>query len=73
MKPRTWKTNLFIALMLLPALTMALGIIAYPMLNTVWRSFQRADGSGLTLEHYKFLSTSSQSAIGNFTGLGYSS
>ena len=56
-KPRTWKTNLFIALMLLPALMMALGIIAYPMLNTVWRSFQRADGSGFTLEHYQFLFT----------------
>ena len=57
MKKRTWKTNLFIALMLLPALTVALGIIAYPMLNTVWRSFQKADGSGFTLEHYRFLFT----------------
>ncbi len=57
MKTRTWKTNLFIASMLLPALTVALGIIAYPMLNTVWRSFQKADGSGFTLEHYRFLFT----------------
>ena len=59
MKPRTWKTNLFIALMLLPALSCALGIIAYPMLNTVWRSFQMADGSGFTLMHYQFLFTDS--------------
>ncbi|HWR23149.1 MAG TPA: ABC transporter permease subunit [Feifaniaceae bacterium] len=57
MNKRTWKTNLFIAAMLLPSLVLSLGIVAYPMLNTIVQSFQKADGSGFTLEHYKFLFT----------------
>ncbi len=57
MNKRTWKTNLFITAMLLPSLLLSLGIVAYPMLNTVFKSFQKADGSGFTLEHYKFLFT----------------
>jgi ABC-type spermidine/putrescine transport system permease subunit I len=63
MQKRTWKTNLFIVLMLLPALLLSLGIIAYPMLNTVIRSFQNAEG-GFTLENYRFLFTDSL-ALGN--------
>ncbi len=56
MQKRTWKTNLFIVLMLLPALLLSLGIIAYPMLNTVLKSFRNAEGA-FTLENYKFLFT----------------
>ncbi len=56
MKKRTWKTNLFIVAMLLPALTVALGIIVYPMLNTVVKSFQTPEGA-FTLENYRYLFT----------------
>lgn len=56
MKKRTWKTNLFIVAMLLPALTVALGIIVYPMLNTVVKSFQTPEGA-FTLENYHYLFT----------------
>ncbi|HOG00387.1 MAG: Spermidine/putrescine transport system permease protein PotB [Firmicutes bacterium ADurb.Bin248] len=56
MQKRTWKTNLFIVLMLLPALVLSLGIIAYPMLNTLVKSFRDAEGA-FTLENYRFLFT----------------
>ena len=56
MKKRTWKTHLFIVAMLLPALTLSLGIIVYPMLNTVVKSFQTPEGA-FTLENYRFLFT----------------
>lgn len=57
MEKRTWKTNLFICLMLAPSLILSLGIIVYPMLNTVVQSFTSADGGGFTLEYYRFLFT----------------
>ena len=61
MKKRTWKTNLFIAGMLTPALLMSLGIVLIPILNSVYRSFRSDDDTRFTLEHYKFLLTDSQS------------
>jgi ABC-type spermidine/putrescine transport system permease subunit I len=54
---RTWKTNLFIFAMLAPSLLLALGIVIYPILNSVYRSFRTGDDSGFTLEHYRFLLT----------------
>ncbi len=53
---KTWKTNVLIACMLLPALILALGIILVPMINVFIQSFQ--DGSGnFSLEQYYFLFT----------------
>ncbi len=57
MEKRTWKTNLFIVLMLAPSLLLTLGIIVYPMINTVIRSFKSRETGGFTLEHYKFIFT----------------
>ncbi len=57
MEKRTWKTNLFIILMLAPSLLLTLGIIVYPMINTVIRSFKSRENGGFTLEHYKFIFT----------------
>lgn len=57
MEKRTWKINLFIALMLAPSLLLALGIIIYPIINTVIRSFQSREDGSFTLEHYIFIFT----------------
>jgi len=57
MEKRTWKTYLFIVLMLIPSMLLNLGIIVYPMINTIITSFKKADGSGFSLEHYIFIFT----------------
>lgn len=55
MYERTWKTNLFIVLMLLPAMLLSIGIVIYPILNTVVLSFQSSEGTGFTFENYTYL------------------
>lgn len=55
-KPR-WKTNLYIALMLTPALLLTMGIIVYPIINTVIRSFSSPEDGSFTLANYVFLLT----------------
>lgn len=57
MEKRTWKTNVFIILMLAPSLLLTLGIIVYPMINTIIRSFTSDETGGFTLEHYRFIFT----------------
>jgi len=59
----TWKTRLFIALMIAPSLIITMGIVVYPIINSVILSF-REKGGGFTLEHYKFLFTD-QIAVNN--------
>jgi len=61
MEKRTWKTNLFIVLMLTPALILALGIIIYPIINTVIRSFQSPEDGSFTLDNYIFVFTNQTS------------
>jgi len=63
MEKKTWKTNLFIVLMLAPSLIITLGVIVYPLINTFIRSFTAKDGS-FTIEHYKFIFTD-DIAVGN--------
>ena len=66
MEKRTWKTNLFIAAMIAPSLILTMGIIIYPIINTIVTSFRSSDGSGFSLEHYKFIFTD-KIAVNNIT------
>lgn len=51
-----WKSFLIIAGMLAPALIVALGIVIYPIINTVIKSFQDSSGA-FTLDNYVYLFT----------------
>lgn len=44
-------------LFLTPALVLSLGIVVYPIFNTVLRSFTDADTGAFTLKHYEYLFT----------------
>jgi len=59
------KERLFIIFSLLPALLISLGIIIYPIINTVIQSFQDPDTGAWTLANYTYLFTNkvSSSAI----------
>ncbi len=57
MEKRTWKTNLFIILMLLPSLALSLGVLVYPMVNTVIQSFKDPKTGGWTFSNYVYFFT----------------
>ncbi len=61
MEKKTWKTYMFIVLMLAPALILTFGIIIYPIINTVMRSFRSSEDGSFTLEHYTYLFTDKMS------------
>lgn len=61
MEKRTWKTYMFIVMMLAPALILTFGIIIYPIINTVMRSFRSREDGSFTLGHYIFLFTDKMS------------
>ena len=61
MEKRTWKTYLFIVLMLAPALILALGIIIYPIINTIIRSFRSAEDGSFTFDNYIYIFTNETS------------
>ena len=52
-----WKTALLIAGFLAPALIVALGIVIYPILNTIIKSFQDSKTGAFTLANYSYLFT----------------
>lgn len=52
-----WKRTLFIVGMLSPALVIALGIIIYPIINTIAESFMDEDTGAFTLANYAYLFT----------------
>lgn len=52
-----WKTNLFIVGMLTPALLIAVGIVIYPIINTIVKSFTHETTGAFTLEYYTELFT----------------
>ncbi|MBQ8089052.1 MAG: ABC transporter permease, partial [Clostridia bacterium] len=52
-----WKTTLVIVGMLAPALIVALGIVIYPIINTVIKSFQDEATGAFTLANYTYLFT----------------
>jgi len=51
------KQRVLIVLFLSPALILSLGIVVYPIINTVIRSFQDPDTGAFTLMHYRYLFT----------------
>lgn len=52
-----WKRNLFIICALIPPMLVSLGLVVYPMLSTVVRSFKDPTTGELTLDNYVFLFT----------------
>lgn len=52
-----WKRNLFIICALIPPMLVSLGLVVYPMLSTVARSFKDPTTGELTLDNYVFLFT----------------
>lgn len=57
-----WKRGLFIVGSLAPAMILALGIIIYPIINTVLRSFHDPETGELTLGNYVYLFTNKLSS-----------
>ena len=56
-KKSQWKRNLVLIGMMLPALIIALGIIVYPIINTVAESFMDEKTGAFTLDNYTYLFT----------------
>ena len=52
-----WKQNLFIIGALTPALLLSLGIVIYPIINTIIRSFKEPGTGAWSLCNYTFLFT----------------
>lgn len=52
-----WKRNLFIICALIPPLLVSLGLVVYPMITTVVRSFKDPETGALTLANYTYLFT----------------
>ncbi|GAB1484888.1 ABC transporter permease subunit [Treponema sp.] len=57
MRKKAWKLNLQIMLMLAPSLILTFGIIIYPIINTVIRSFTSKEDGSFTFKYYAFLFT----------------
>lgn len=53
----TWKRTLLIVAMLAPALLITIGIVIYPIINTVINSFVDAETGAPTLRYYTYLFT----------------
>lgn len=64
-KKSNWKQTLFIVCALTPALVLSLGIVLYPIVNTIVRSFRDEDTGAFTFNNYIYLFTNklSTSAI----------
>lgn len=56
-KKSNWKQTLFIICALTPAMVLSLGIVLYPIINTIIRSFQDEDTGAFTLGNYAYLFT----------------
>lgn len=52
-----WKSAMLIVGFLAPALIVALGIVIYPIINTIIKSFQDPTTGAFTLENYSYLFT----------------
>ena len=63
---KKWKQTLFIIGALLPAMVCSIGIVIYPIINTIIRSFKDPDTGALSLTNYVYLFTNklSTGAIG---------
>ena len=63
---KKWKQTLFIIGALLPAMVCSIGIVIYPIINTIIRSFKDPETGALSLTNYVYLFTNklSTGAIG---------
>lgn len=52
---KSWKRTLFVIASLTPAMVLSLGIVLYPILNTIIRSFQDPDSGAFTFDNYAYL------------------
>lgn len=52
-----WKTGLIIVGMLAPALLIAVGIVIYPIINTIIKSFMDSKTGAFTFSNYVYLFT----------------
>lgn len=57
-----WKRTLFIICALTPAMLISLGIVIYPIINTVIQSFQDPETGAFTIDNYIYLFTNKVSA-----------
>lgn len=52
-----WKKNLLIICALIPPMLVSMGLVVYPMINTIIRSFKDPETGEMTLANYVFLFT----------------
>ena len=57
-----WKRNLFIIGALIPPMLVSLGLVVYPMISTVIRSFKDPETGEYTLANYVYLFTNKVSS-----------
>ena len=57
-----WKRNLFIICALIPPMLVSLGLVVYPMISTVIRSFKDPETGEYTLSNYVYLFTNKVSS-----------
>ena len=56
-----WKRNLFIICALIPPMLVSMGLVMYPMISTVIRSFKNPETGELTFSNYVYLFTNTVS------------
>lgn len=57
-----WKRNLFIICALIPPMLVSMGLVMYPMISTVIRSFKNPETGELTFSNYVYLFTNKVSS-----------
>lgn len=57
-----WKRNLFIICALIPPMLVSMGLVIYPMISTVIRSFKNPETGELTFSNYVYLFTNKVSS-----------
>lgn len=61
-KKSNWKRNLFIVAALIPPLMVSLGLVIYPVITTIGRSFRNPETGELTMDNYVYLFTNKVSS-----------
>lgn len=61
-KKSNWKRNLFIVAALIPPLMVSLGLVIYPVITTIARSFKNPETGELTMDNYVYLFTNKVSS-----------
>ena len=61
-KKSNWKTTLFIIGALTPAMLVSIGLVIYPMINQIIRSFKDPQTGAFTFDNYVYLFTNKLSS-----------